>query len=165
MPWLVLAAGTSWADSAARLAADAEPADVLVEPLADGRDLVHLPSLRYQISVSADCGDDSLVETVSIGVADTRKTLASEAFAGSEKAVVDFVVPARQLAPLKVNGFCSTEDGARRTLLVRDVVTASLSLRCRNDTSESITYMTRPLAVALQCDLGEEDHSESLILR
>lgn len=165
LPFLVLAAGPAWAETTAKLEVDAEPALVSIRPLPVGRKLVRLPSLDYEIRVSAQCGGAHLAESISISIADTRKTLMADELEESTELVTRITIPARQVAPLPVDGFCSANNTAQRELLVHDAVTAHLSLRCTSHEGESITYATRPLAVALRCETDDQEDSASSILR
>ena len=74
-------------------------------------------------------------------------------------------MPARQVAPLPVNGFCLADGKGTKEVLVSDVVTVNLSLRCANDEGASIPYASQALAVALSCDTGDQGASDSPILR
>ncbi len=165
LPFLVFAAGAVRAEAAALLEVDVEPASAVVKPLPPGRKLVRLPELEYRINIRARCADDDTVESLSIGIADTRRTLGSDELAEPDTIVVEFTVPARQVAPLPVNRFCLAEGEGDQEVLVDDAVTAHLSLRCANDTGTAITYASRPLAVALSCDAGNQPESDSPTLR
>ncbi len=162
---IILAVGVSEADNLPRLEVDAGPALVSIKPLPVGRKLVRLGTLNYKIQVNAHCGGAYLAESVSISIADTRKTLLAEELEESSELVTNITIPARQVAPLPVDGFCSATNTVQRELLVHDVVTAHLSLRCTSEQGESITYATRPLAVTIRCETGDQEDSASSILR
>ena len=155
------------AESMAQIVATADPVPVSVTPPEDGRKLLRLPGLEFQLTIDARCGKDQRPVSLSVSIADTRRTLLGEHLADATDIVVDLSVPASQLAPIPVDDFCSVEDPEARELLVRDALIAHFSLRCLSEEGESITYATRPLAVALMCnsaDQGEGD-SEALMLR
>lgn len=165
LPLLVFAVGAASAESTALLEVDAEPASAVVRPLPPGRKLVRLPALEYRIGINARCAENYSAESISIGIADTRKTLAGDDLDGTENFVVDFTVPARQVAPLPVNGFCLADGKGTQEVRVSDVVTATVSLRCANDEDTSITYASQALAAAVSCDAGDQGESDSPILR
>ena len=165
LPLLVLAAGASRAETAALLEVAVEPANAVVRPLPPGRKLVRLPELEYRISIKARCAENYTVESISIGIADSRRTLGSDELVDPDAIVVDFTVPARQVAPLPVDGFCLAEGDGEQQLLVDDAVTAHVSLRCSNDVETSITYASRPLAVAVSCATADQPESDPPIAR
>jgi hypothetical protein len=162
---LIVLCAPAWAEVSGRLGVDADPALATVKPLAEGRRLIRLPSLEFELNIDAECGPDSVPKSVSISVADTRKTLNSDELRDINGGAVLFAIPARQVSPVAVDGFCP-QDGNGTQLLVRDAVTAHLSLRCTNEEEESITYASQGLAVMLDCDVPEEaDQPESEIVR
>ena len=158
-----VAAGLSWADSPSSLDLIVEPAAVTIEPPPEGRKLVSLPELEYRLSVVARCPDGHQPASLSVGIADTRKTLLQDALADPDPIVVEMTIPARQVAPIPVDGFCLSEQ--KQEMLVRDAVTAHLSLRCASDAGDAITYASQALAVTVRCAAGDQGESEPLILR
>ena len=75
--------------------------------------------------------------------------------------VAAITLPAQQIAPVVVDGFCSavadTESAAEKW--VRGFVTAHISLRCTGTEGESITYASRSLDVLLVCEREPEAQS------
>lgn len=157
--------GAALADSGARLEADASPAAVSIPPVADGRKLVRLPALEFQISVRGSCADEQRAESISVSVADTRKTVTAEELQDPPVLVIDLTIPANQVAPLPLDGFCAGEDATAQKLQVADAMTAHLSLRCSGAEGDSITYTSRPLSIALTCEEQNQGDSDSSILR
>jgi len=160
----LLISGPAWPDAIARLAIDATPAIVQVRPLAEGRKLIRLPALEFHLTVLADCADDTEIRSVSISVADTRTTISGDDVVNLSAAPVSFSVPARQLSPIAVDGFCPLANGAGglEELLIRDAVTAHLSLRCAGKSGEAIIYVSHALDVMLQCPMRGDDQRESV---
>jgi len=151
-----LVASPAWPDSSAHLAVSAEPAVVPVKPLAEGRKLIRLPTLEFHLHLEADCAEDYEIRSVSISVADSRTTFSGEDVAGFSATPISFSVPARQLSPVAIDGFCSLAVGAddretREDHVIPDAVTAHLSLRCAGEDAEAITYISHALDVVLQC--------------
>ena len=148
------------AEPGARLGIEAQPAVAQIRPLDQGRRLVQLPALEYQLDIDTHCGGNAEAQSVSISVNDTQMTLNGDHLAGEP---VGFTIPARQVSPVAIDGFCATDDqGSQQgALLIRDTVTVHLSLRCKSDEQEWITYASRGLDVTLQCDAADESQSEA----
>jgi stage V sporulation protein SpoVS len=162
---LIVLCAPAWAEVSGRLGVAADPALATVKPLTEGRRLIRLPSLEFELNIDAECTADSVPKSVSISIADTRKTLNGDELQDINGGAVPFAIPARQVSPVAVDGFCA-EDGNGNQLLVRDAVTAHLSLRCTNEEKESITYTSQGLDVMLECNVPEEtDQPESEIAR
>jgi len=158
----LLLSGTAWPDVGARLSVDVAPAIVQVRPLAQGRKLIRLPTLEFRFTIQATCALDTEVQSVSISIADTRKTISGDDILSAFDQPVVFSVPARQVSPVAVDGFCPQADDRERQaeLLVRDAVTAHLSLRCTGENGADITYSSRALDVILQCPDRRDDQGE-----
>ena len=157
--------GVALADSGARLEADADPAAVAIPPVTDGRKLVRLPALEFQISVRGSCADEQRAESISVSIADTRKTVTAEELPNPPELVIDLAIPASQVAPLPMDGFCAGAEATENERLIADVMTAHLSLRCAGADGDSITYAARPLSIALTCAEQDQGDSEPSILR
>ena len=163
MPALLLA-DKARPDAAGRLIVQATPAIVQVKALAEGRKLIRLPTLEFRFTIQAVCAIDTEAQSISISVADTRKTISGNDIATISDMPIDFSIPARQLSPVAVDGFCPRADDGNRLakLLVRDAVTAHLSLRCAGKGGEAITYKSHALDVMLQCPVRGDDQGESV---
>ena len=157
----ITAALPAVAETGARLGIEAQPAVAKIRPLAQGRSLVQLPALEYQLTIDTHCGESAVAQSVSISVNDTHLTLDGDHAASSAGQPVGFTIPAIQVAPVAIDGFCVAEDpgSQQQSLLIRDTVTVHLSLRCKSDSQEWITYASRGLDVALLCDVAEPDQS------
>lgn len=150
---LVAPAGVAWPNAAAELLVDAGPATASIEPQGDGRRLVRLPALEFRFDIRAECDPARELTSVSISVADTRKTLGAADLPDAVPVAASIELPARQIAPVAVDDFCPETQGESSSLLIQDVVTAQLSLRCAGPDGDSMTYVSRPLAVTLLCSV------------
>lgn len=163
LPATIALAGTAWPNAAAHLSVEAAPAVAAIQPLPDQRSLARLPALEFEFGILASCGPGQAATSVSISVADTRKTFAGEQVRGDSPITAAIRLPARQLAPVAVDGFCnqtSAEAGADQ-VLIRDVVTAHVSLRCAGEAGESISYASKSLDVTLVCDVPLDDQGDA----
>jgi len=135
-----------------------EPATVAITAQRAGRRLIQLPALEFSLTIEPKCENDMRVESISISVADTRKTVTA-AEASESVVVTTLTLPGRQTAPLAVVDFCrSDEDQSQssREILVREAFTANLSLRCTNDERQSVVYSSQALDLALSCESGDQ---------
>jgi hypothetical protein len=146
----------AWPAGPARLVVDVAPAVASIQPLAEGRRLLRLPALEFAFGIGAGCGPDQAVTSVSISVADTRKTLSGAEFRDDAVTNMTVRLPARQIAPIAVDDFCPETQSESSSLLIRDAVTAQVSLRCASAEEESITYASQSLDVTVVCDAGPE---------
>lgn len=155
-------ASVAWPDSPARLVVEVPPAAASIQPLPAGR-LLRLPTLEFEFAIHASCGPDQAVASVSISVADTRKTLSGAEF--EDAAVVNTTIglPARQISPIVVDDFCPDTQGENSNLLIRGAVTAQVSLRCASADGDSITYASQSLDVTLVCDANREDQGSEAV--
>lgn len=147
-------AGVAWPGAAARLSVEAATAIARVTPVAD-RSLLRLPALEFEFTIAADCGPERAAQSVSISIADTRQTLAGTAVPPDAPVNTTISLPARQIPPVAVDGFChdaaAAADSEQR--LLRDVMTAHFSLRCTGPGGDSISYASRALDVTLVCEI------------
>ena len=134
-----------------------------------GRQFLDLPALEYTFDVDARCDEDWIPESLSLSVADSRAVLGTGPLSAAEPQRIVLEVPARQLAPVAVQGFCLLEDtepgnagGAPReplspslttgkTVTIRALLTAQASLLCRSEEARRITHVSQPLDVRLAC--------------
>ena len=151
------AASYAWSASPPRLTVEVTPAVAALQPLAEGRRLLRLPALEFQFGVNASCGPDQAVASVSISIADTRKTLGAEAFRDNAVVNATVALPARQIAPVAVDGFCPASQTESSSLLIQGAVTAHLSLRCASADGDSIAYTSQSLDVTVVCDTDSAD--------
>jgi hypothetical protein len=129
------------------------------------RDYLHLPSLEYAFLLSARCGAEFEPLSVSLSIADSRKSLPANHLAELASGVeLKMTVPAKQLAPLAIENFCVENEDEKKpdtasteaTVLVHAIYSAQASLLCGNDDQQQIVYASRPLDVTLICGAKDE---------
>jgi hypothetical protein len=158
---------TARSDTMSQIKVLSEPATVEITAQPAGRRLIQLPALEFSLTIEPQCESDMRVESISISVADTRKTVTA---VEADKSIVatTLTLPSRQAAPLALVDFCqSDEDQSRssREVLVREAFTAHLSLRCSNDERQSIVYASQALDLALRCESGDQEPSADSVAR
>ncbi|MDZ7644572.1 MAG: hypothetical protein U5K76_10365 [Woeseiaceae bacterium] len=158
-PLLALAATASGNTASPQLDVQVDTPQVAVSPRDAGRTLVQLPDLQYRFRLAPHCGADWTPVTVSLSVADSRLTLDGDALAGTpEPHSASLHVPASQLAPLPVSGFCerplpdadgllTSADDATGRLTVRAAMSAHAALLCAADDQQRITTRSHPLTL------------------
>jgi len=164
----VLFAPFAWAENAANLGVEADPAAVAIKPLAEGVKFIRPPALEFLLRIDAKCDANAEIASISISIADTQKALTTADLGEAEPIATRISIPARQVSPIAVENFCSLESpAAGDKLMLRDALTAHVSLRCTSEAAESITYASRALDVMLHCDAAADIQGEppSLIAR
>lgn len=136
---------------------------VTVAPQRSGRFAMRLPSLSYALTVNAYCDEDWRPASVLISIADVRKSFDADQLQAG--AVLEWVlqVPSNQIAPLRVERFCvddkqegfqpGSEDDIKITIPA--VLSAHASLLCATESEQSISYVTKPLDVILECSVPD----------
>ena len=131
---------------------------VTIAPRSRRNNLIRLPALEYVFEVSAECAEPFDAGSLSLTVADSRRSLDAEELA--QTGAVRLTVPANQLAPVPVSGFCvgpeERDDDGAATLTLRSALSASASLLCVSDTERKMTYASAGLDVVLVCESGNE---------
>lgn len=157
---IVLPGITPYADEmATAISAEASTPRVAISPRPDGRRPFELPSLSYEFALDASCAG-GVAQSVMLSVADSRRHLDQASLQqGSE---VSMSVPARQIAPLQIETFCTaetvtaeSETESAQLLRIEDVLSVQLSLVCAHDdgetVAETISYASLGLDVELAC--------------
>ena len=132
--------------------AEAQPASVVLTPLAGDGQLIRLPALGFALSVKPRCTGRGKPSSLSISVADTRLHFSASDLADAAVVEAMLNLPQEQLAPVRIDGFCriGNEEGPPGFVL-EDAYTARLSLRCGPDDKQTIVYATLPLDIDLSC--------------
>jgi hypothetical protein len=139
-----------------------------IKPLTEGRRLIRPPALEFLLRIDAECDANAEIASISISIADTQKALTSPDLSEAAPIATRITIPARQVSPIAVQDFCPMGSrAAGDELVVRDALTAHVSLRCTGEAGESITYASRTLDVMLHCDAAADVQGEpsSLIAR
>lgn len=138
-------------------------ADAPLVPLAPrdpGRNLLRLPALEYAFEIQSHCTDGRSPESLSLNVADTRKSLAAEQIINDGPTVIALRIPASQIAPIVIEDFCvlrpaengDTTGQTPSQLTIPAALSAQASLLCAGDEDKAMTYVSRSLDVSLMCE-------------
>ena len=134
------------------------------------RRLIQLPDLDFALRVDAHCNTGKRIESVSISIADTHKTYDGTQFEQQRGLETSISLPQKQIGPLSIEQFCIANNNVPITdkvMRVPDALTAQVSLRCADDTGQSIIYKTLPLEISLECSAddaeqpGADDNQDS----
>lgn len=134
-----------------RLVVDAEPAIAVIALQEGGRRLVELPELEFPLRVATHCAANGRPESVSITIADTRRTLRGEALQDAATVDVSVVVAATQLAPFSLQDFCIDPAAEGQSTTLVSAFTAQASLRCAHGEQQSIVFAAEPLDIRVHC--------------
>ncbi len=145
---------------------------VTVTPRQAGRFGLRLPSLTYTLTLTAYCEENWQPVSVSISIADSRKSLDAEQLELAAVLDLKLHVPSNQIAPVRIERFCIRDDqkdlqpddtggnkepasADENILIISAALSAQASLLCATDSEQSITYITKPLDVMLECSVPE----------
>jgi hypothetical protein len=134
-----------------RLIVQTQPAVTSVVSLDGNRELLRLPDLEFPVRITARCSSGRTAESISISIADTRVSFDREALSDDAVLETSVQVSSSQMAPVVVDGFCSSGAGSPDPLLLSTVLTAQISLRCVSDVEQSIAFRARTLDVLVHC--------------
>ncbi len=145
------------AESAANegLAIIASAATARVSAGTSGRRTLRLPGLDFRFQIRIACPGTANPQSLSMTIADTHRNLgAEELTAETNVAHARVRIPASQIAPVAVEGFCAADAPSANVqpLTLPSLLSASASLRCGDDENSSIRYDSVPLDVVLVCD-------------
>jgi hypothetical protein len=154
----VTAAGPAVAKDTLSVAANA-PA-VPLAPRSPGRYFVRLPTLEFTFEIQTDCSGSRSPESLSLNVADTRKSLTAEQIISDGPTEISLQIPASQIAPLVIEDFCvlpleensDTVVEAPSRITIPSALSAQASLLCAGNEDKAMTYVSRSLDVALVCE-------------
>lgn len=126
---------------------------------------MELPTLAFEFEIRAYCADGRRAKSVTLNVADTRRSLTADQIKSDGPTEVTLEVPADQLAPLAIDGFCTVKDGEKVEtaadvqveLNVFSALSAQASLLCEGEDGTAMTYVSRGLDVSLVCEPAAED--------
>jgi hypothetical protein len=144
------------AETVLKFSADTATANVM--PRSRERAPLQLPDLEYQFRIDAVCRDDLSPASLSLAVADTRRTFNAAQIVAGALDEVRLLVPADQIAPVVIANFCvadgDTDQAATSAshLTVHAALSAQASLLCIGDTDRSMKYASANLDVMLVCE-------------
>ena len=130
------------------------PAEVTIDRQSAGRRLIALPEIGFPLRLQPDCAPGMMLDSLSISIADTRRTFRAADFSAAAVIETKLRIPRRQVSPLAVDGFCSAgaaESNSATAVKVAGAYSASVSLRCASDAEQSVVYDTVALDVTLHC--------------
>ncbi len=133
----------------------ASAATVRVSAGTSGRRTLRLPGLDFRFQFRFACPGAAIPQSLSMTIADTHRNLGADQLTAATNVAHAVVrIPAGQIAPVAVEGFCAADAPAADTLTLTlaSLLSASASLRCGDDDNTSIRYGSVPLDVVLVCD-------------
>lgn len=134
-----------------RIQVDAETAVAVLEVQQAGRSLVRLPDIGFRLGIAAYCANGGQPESMSITIADTRRTLRTEDLKGIGTIDISMSIPARQIAPLALQEFCVDPASEGDSVLVTSALAVQASLRCSRGEDQSIVFAAEPLDIRVDC--------------
>lgn len=134
-----------------------QPGDALRHQLA-------LPALDVTLLAAFSCQNGNKAASLTVSISDTYQYYGPDLLGDAASVEASFNVPANQLAPVSVPGFCvQGQPAVSRSLLLPGIATAQASLRCGGDDgTASVHFDSVSVPVTLYC--VEEDNSDSVPL-
>ena len=139
---------------------------VNIDTRAAGRIFMRLPSLHYSFEIENRCRADLSPRSISLSVADTRKSVSMDKLSSTSSVSVDITIPAGQIGPIAVDGFCLHSDersegqtDKRGLLGIPSVLSVQVALLCASETESQMTYASTSLGVTLMCNQLTDDET------
>lgn len=146
----MLICATSFGDDAEQmLKVDFETAVASITPRAADQP-VQFPDLTFVLRGETRCPAPATA-SVSVSIADSKLTMAPDA---EQQGLIEetMQVSHKQLGPIVVQDFCLAGNAeSLQQLELKGALSAHLSLRCRGENVDSISYTTSALDVIIQC--------------
>ena len=147
--------GESTPENGLTLVADTPVASI--PPRQANSKFIRLPTLEYVFEIRTRCMMNRRPTSLSLSVADTRKTLGAVDISAGDPVALTLRIPAAQIGPIAVEDFCyvADEDGsgsANDQLTISAALSAHASLRCESETEQNVVYVSQPLDVSLVCE-------------
>ncbi|MGB5246892.1 MAG: hypothetical protein WBM54_05825 [Woeseia sp.] len=133
---------------------------VAIAPQNPGRQFLPLPALEFQFLLEPRCEAGWAPLSMTLSIADSRIVLNAESLDEHGFLAASLAVPAAQLAPVPVSGFCeqsAAEDNVEQPAAVNEelrfpaALSAHGALICSNAGTEQISYTSRPLPLTFYC--------------
>jgi len=142
----------------------ATEAIVEIRPGAALRHQLALPGLDVTLLATFNCQNGNKAASLTVSISDTYQYYGPDLLGDAASFEASFNVPANQLAPVSVPGFCiEGRPAGNRRMLLPGIATAQASLRCGGDDgTASVHFDSVAVPVTLYC--VEEDSSDSLPL-
>lgn len=154
---LFVAPAPALAEEGTRPVTQPVAAEVAIDPVPAGRRLIQLPGIEFPLRLAPACASGQAFDSLSISIADTRKTFSAAEFASAAVLETRLQIPGRQIGPIAVDGFCVTASSAPpATVNITDAFTANVAVRCNSETQQFVSYATLALEIMLVCRLPDE---------
>ena len=162
---IALAAAAAGAEGKHSLTISAAPPVVTIEPRNPRSNSVRLPSVEYVFEIRPQCADPFDAGSVSLTVADSRRTLSADDLEQDAASEIRLTVPSGQIAPVPLSDFCIAQESAdaptmtdgATALTIPAALSASASLLCVSDSEQTMTYASASLDVELVCNSDNGD--------
>ncbi len=151
-----LGPATGTADETVLVVSSSTP-DVNIKIRPSDRYSIRLPGLLYEFQLELGCEAGYEPDSVLLSIADTRKRFAVSEIQEESGDQFSMKIPASQIAPLSVEGFCLTSGDEGRRVTVRGILSAQASLLCSGVEDQQLIYASRSLDVTLSCNEDEEN--------
>jgi hypothetical protein len=112
---------------------------------------VRLPAIEFQLRLAPYCAHGGKPESLSITIADTRKTLREEALQAVQTIDAAVLIPASQLAPFALQGFCVDPASEGESTMITAALAAQVSLRCGRQSEASVVFAAESLDIRVDC--------------
>ena len=118
---------------------------------------VVLPSLEVHFRIDARCPTPHTPVSMMLSIADSRRHVPGSEIDSALNSGLSITVPAPQIAPVFMPGFCAADD-TRRDATVPDLLSVQGSLTCgsKDEPSTTIKYASAGVAVSLRCPADDE---------
>ena len=143
-----------------RLKVHAEPAVAVLAVQQTGRNLVRLPDVGFRVGITTHCANNGQPESLSITIADTQRSLGAAELQAADTVDVDVLVPASQIAPLALRGFCIDTTAEGESVLIVSALAVQASLRCSRGDDQSIVFAAEPLDIRVDCVRSADSAAE-----
>ena len=131
--------------------------DVNIKTRPSDRYSIRLPGLQYEFQLELNCEAGYEPDSVLLSIADTKKRFAVNEMPSDTGDGFSMKIPASQIAPLSVEGFCLASESGVAQVTVRGILSAQASLLCSGDEDQRLMYASQSLDVTLNCDEEPDD--------
>ena len=152
-----------FAQDAGVLNVNADVPNVAVSARPAGRDFISLPTLRYVFEITQRCRSGFEPASLSLSVADTRRSVTPDALSAPAPIALEMTIPAGQIGPIAIADFCVAQadaavltQGPVETLRIPAVLSLQAALLCAAETDSHMLYASSSLDVTLNCGPSEE---------
>lgn len=148
----IVAAGLSAAGEAT-LQVNSSTPEIIIATRINDRASIRLPKLPYTFHVEAECAAGLVPQSMLLSIADTQKRVSADSIQGWTEITV--TIPAGQIAPLTIAGFClsatDTEQQQNNRITVHGALSAQAALLCSDGNSEQMIYASLALDITVHC--------------